>query len=236
MKKQSKTTREILERIKNKKLQIKPRWKFTLVRILRWTAIALLGIFAAINFSIAYFFLTAESVPMFKELDIGAWRYMLFIMPTIWLIIFAGLIIIAYKQFHATKQGYRYRFWIVIATLFVVTFIPGIALSHAGFAYKTYEFAKDHVPGYENMDMHDMFWNRPESGFLTGRISEFDSNESFKVHNRQNDWCIDALGATLLEADELSLGDFVRMHGKLQDNEMFKADTILLLDPPSGRY
>ncbi len=235
MKKQSKPTQEVLEQIKKKELQVKPRWHFTLKRILRWSLIALLSIFAALNFSIAYFFFTSESMPMFKELDIGTWKYLLLIMPTIWLIIFAVLIVVAYKQFHATKHGYRYQFWAVIAVLFFLTLIPGIGLSRAGFAFKTYDFAREHIPGYESIDMHGLFWDRPDSGFLTGRIATLEDQTRFELRYHGESWQINASNAELIETDKLLEGDHVRLHGELQGDDHFIADAILLLNPRFAR-
>lgn len=236
MKEQSKPTREVLEQIKTKELHIKPKWHFTLLRSARWVGIIIIGFFAAINFSIAYFFITSESIPMFSSLAPHGWRIMLFAMPAIWLAIFAVLIVIAYKQFHATKQGYRYRFWIVIATLAVLTFIPGIALSKIGFAYKTYEFAKEHVPGYENIDMHDMFWNRPERGLLTGRVTNLNNESEFELKFRRENWTIDSSETELIETSEIQTDDFVRLYGELTSENTFTAHTILLLDHPRSRH
>jgi len=155
MKKKANISDKALKLINQKQIKPIPKWEF-MVKNWGWW----LGFVVSLGF-----LMLGTGVSWFSVADN-------IITPYLWLfvaIVFLGL---SFLLFERTKRAYRFSKWQVIVFISITGFVVGGILYKAGLASKIDRSLETNVPYYRQMvPMKMIVWNNPESGYLSGEIT-----------------------------------------------------------------
>ncbi len=221
---------KIFQEIEKKNIVPKPKWHFLLKDWVLWIVgiSALLAGSVSIS-SLLFLFINIDG-PLAKALFFSGWKQILSFIPFLWIILGGFFLGIAWYNIRHTQRGYRFHIF-VGGILFLFPLVFGTIFYVVGGGHMAEFILGKYVPQYETfMERQQFFWNRPEEGFLAGKIF-FDNkgNEEMRICDVEgNEW-------TILVEERLSdygeglflQGTLVRMTGSIQGEWAFKIESIL---------
>jgi hypothetical protein len=197
----------------------------------------------ALAVAVTLFVVTHRQFALFEATHDSFWRFMMDVLPVIWLFVFALMVGVGVYEFRHTKRGYKYPLWQIFASSMVLSLVGGAALQLFGFGYAT-----DHMLG-ERMGMYNSqekvekrLWQNPEDGRLLGRQTERFIPPATVVGFTDvagDVWSVDVTDLTPQEVELLNKEEHVRLIGVLRDEKgkQFHSCGVFpwLLDKPMSR-
>ncbi|MCX6798395.1 MAG: hypothetical protein NTX66_04275 [Candidatus Falkowbacteria bacterium] len=157
-------------------------------------------------------------------------------MPFAWLI-FLGLFIISIlHNFRQLKNGYKYpRRTILLSALVTVIFFGSLAAMF-DLNQKVHTALSQQVPFYRaTFDPRSQVWNRPQMGFLAGKIIKLDDDDNLIIKDpRLTTWQIKINPETIISPEvELELDEQIKVIGFIINDNNFRAQEIRLWERPA---
>jgi hypothetical protein len=175
---------KVLCKIKEEKIEPKPRWQFLVKEYLKWSIFAVSVFLGGFAVSFILHRILEHDPDMHLYLHTGAIQYFLVSFPYIWLLIVAILLILVYFNYRHTKNGYCCRTIWVVAGGIAGSVLIGTFLYARKVERPIDNFLGSRVPFYENLfccHHRRDFWIQPEKGLLGGEIIDLRSKESFSL-------------------------------------------------------
>lgn len=230
--------KELLEKIKEKKLKPKSRWHFLLKRYGIWT----IGIFSlvigALAFSVIIYFLKYNDWDIYEELSDSFLGFVFLTLPYFWLLFLLLFIFIIYYDLKHTKKGYRYSLPIVLAISVGSSMLLGAIFFQAGFGEIIDEAAGKNLPLYERfINPRVQLWTQPEHGRLSGLvIKKLSEDEIIVLTHEMLKWNALLFDAKRPNDFKIKVGRPIRLMGEKTGNQVFHAIKILPVGPGRGFF
>lgn len=236
--KDNKFEKEILEKIEEKKIKPKPKWEFFLKNYLLWIFGVLSLVIGSLAVSIIIYMLLHNDWQVYKSIHDNLLGFILVTLPYFWIVILTLFIIAADYNLKHTKKGYKYNLsWVIIISL-GVNIIFGALLYNIGVGEALDDIMGEKAPFYEkviNRKVH--MWDCPEKGRLVGEIIMVDSQEIFRLHDKENNiWTIFHKDAEIFPILKLETGEKIKIMGENLENFNFQAYMIIPMGPGKGFF
>lgn len=219
----------ILDRIKAQGVKPMPKSYFTAREYVLWT---LLGIFVAalsLGFGMILFMVKGADLDLFTKLGLTSVEKIFYSIPFFWIVATIVIGSIAYINFRNTRRGYR------TSTRQLVLFSTLVAVGFGSIAYAFHvsefvdEVAADNIPLYNTVvPLNTNRWLDPSHGLLSGVVKSKNSETDFFLRDSESVlWHVTSKGAQTPAGLKFSTGDRLRLIGKADENDTFKATEII---------
>jgi uncharacterized membrane protein len=220
---------ELLYKIKDEKLQPKPKWQFLLKNFLLW-ALGVLALFlGAIAMSLIFYMFSHNDLDIYSRVGGRLLEKIFLMIPLFWLVCLILFVILVFYNFKHTKKGYRYPLILILPAIICASIILGGIFYVTGVGKIIDDLAGRHAPFYDRIiNPRIDFWSRPKEGKLMGFIISQTGEELYLLVDRDRiEWKVFTGGAKRGPDAELEIGQPARFLGEVQDDNLFKASEIL---------
>jgi hypothetical protein len=220
--------KEIFDKIKEKKIEPRSKWRFLLKDYLIWVFFGLAILIGSMAFSVIIFLLTDNDWDVYKYLDKSFTSYVILSFPYLWIIILASFSFLAYFNYRHTKVGYKINPIAIVLVSVLISIFLGSILFKSGFGQAIdYTFSKN-IPYYEKMIIYrQALWSNPEKGLFAGRIIEINNKNNFYIKSLDGEkWQI--VGDDILWKGSVpqELGIRIKIIGEIDSDNIFIANEI----------
>jgi len=223
-------SQKVLDEIKEKNIQPKPRWEFFMRECLVWVFGTISLIVGGLAFSVIIYMFITNDWDVYEYIDESFFGFIIATLPYFWLLFLAFFIFIADYNFRQTKTGYRYKFIAIISVSIFISMFLGLVFYVAGMGKIIDRAFSENIPQYYNItNKRLIIWMHPEKGLLSGIVVEVFSDRGFKLKDtRSIYWVVDDKGAVIVGGVELiKKGRKLRIIGEKLDNGNFRALKIM---------
>jgi uncharacterized membrane protein len=229
---------ELLEKIKTKHLEPKPKWQFLLKNYTIWTTGILSLILGAVSMSLIFYMLRYNEINVYKRLGGQLWGKLLLIIPIFWIICLIIFILIVLYNFKHTKTGYRHSLTTIMTAIISASIILGGIMYGLGMGKIIDDVLGRHAPFYDRLINPQIdFWSQPESGRLTGIIVEKINEEEYRLIDKNRvEWQVSTKKIESEIKINIALNRPARFLGEIEEDHKFIAFQILPTMPPGNRF
>ena len=229
---------EILHKIKDEKLQPKPRWQFLLKDYVVWGIGALALFLGAISMSLIFYMSRYADLGLYNRAGGRLWEKLFLIFPFFWIICLLFFVFVMFYNIKHTKKGYRYPLPLILAFIISASVILGGVFYSVGFGERIDDELGRRAPFYDRViNPHVDFWSQPERGRLTGMVvSKTDDDEYVLVDRGQGEWNIIISDAKQSPNAKIEVGKPVRLLGKIESGHRFEVAEIISMMPGKGFF
>jgi hypothetical protein len=220
--------KNVLEKIKEEKIQPKPKWIFSVKDLIFWAVFTISLILGSISTSLIIFILRGNDWDLYERLGHGLFKFVLITLPYFWLIFLVIFIVVSYYNFKNTKSGYKYNPSLILLANVLISIFLGSLIYICGLGAILQDSLERKLPPYQMMfyQRHEM-WNSPEKGLVAGVIISFEDKEQFEIMSLERKrWEI--LGEDAVVAPRLILeeGERIKVIGERINIDTFRAEEI----------
>lgn len=229
---------EILHKIKDEKLQPKPRWQFLFKDYVVWCIGALALFLGAIAMSLIFYMSSYEDLGLYNRAGGHPWEVLFLVVPFFWIICLALLVFVVSYNVKHTKKGYRYPLPLILIFIIIASIILGGVFYAIGFGERVDDELGKRAPFYDRViNPHVDFWSRPEEGRLMGMIiSQSGEEEYILVDRERGEWSVSVTDIKKSSDGKIEIGKPVRLLGKIESEGKFKVNEILSMMPGKGFF
>ena len=193
---------KVLKNIEKHNITPRPKWVFTLQHVAVWFSSLVFLLIGGLAFSVVIYMLKESDWRIYENMSNSFWGFTLLVLPYFWIIVLAGLVILAHYNLKNTKSGYRYRLGVIVLFVFLISMIIGATLYLMGVGRAIDEQFADRMPMYEEfinkMNRDRRIWMNPERGLLGGMIVSVENENQIKVSDFNSDvWSVGINNETL---------------------------------------
>lgn len=178
---------KVLGKIKEDKIEPRPRWQILLKNDVIWSAFGLAVIIGAISFGVILNAITDNDWDIYRYASNSPLEPVILSLPFFWfafLIIFWVLAFYYYKQ---TRSGYKFSALRILGLSIVASIFLGTIFNFFfGIGEKVEATFAERVPFYNIINSHcnnKEVWLQPEKGLLAGSIISITEPESFALED-----------------------------------------------------
>jgi len=227
----SKFCDKVLCKIKEEKIEPKPKWHFLLKDYFVWLAFAVSLIVGALAFCVALSIILDNDWDIYRYLSLSPAKHILLSLPYIWIfaiLLFLGLALYNYKH---TKSGYRSGTFVVLGLSVVGSVVLGSVFHSLGMGRKIDRIFSQNIPLYQNVHCccnRKDIWTQPEKGLLGGRILNIRKEDEFDIEDFGGIiWQIEKNNETLIRGPVLIIeNEEVKLIGEKRTEKRFRAREI----------
>ena len=225
--------KELLEKIKIKKLTPRSRWHFTAKRCAVWGVGIFSLIIGALTFSVIVYVLKFNDWDIYEEITDSFLGFIFLTLPYFWILFLLLFIFVAYYDLKHTKKGYRYSLPIVLAISIGSSVLLGSLFFKAGLGQAVDDVLGGNMPMYERfINPRIGFWTQPENGRLAGLVAKRLSEDEIIVLSKEMmEWDALLKDAEFPDDFQIIVGRPIRLIGEKMDDNMFRAVKILPVGP-----
>jgi hypothetical protein len=222
---------KVLCKIKEEKIEPKPRWFFLARDYCIWSAF----LFSVIVGSLAFCVVLAVSInndwDIYGHLGRTFFQHLIFSLPYLWIILLALFLWLAYFNYKHTRKGYRYHAYTIFGLSIVSSIVLGSIFSASGMGTRIDRFLDQSIPNFKAVNCcqtHEKDWDQPEKGLLGGRIKDVVSQNDFQLEDFNGAiWLVqESAGTVVFEPLRVSVGEEVKIIGREQQENVFWAEEI----------
>jgi hypothetical protein len=207
---------KVLEKIKENKIEPKPRWQILLKNDVIWSVFGFAVLIGAISFCVILDTISDNDWDIYRYATDSPLQRIILSLPFFWfgfLLIFWILAFYYYKQ---TKSGYRFSSLRILGLSIIASIFLGATFNFFfGLGEKVEVTLAERIPFYDIVNSHcnnKEVWMQPEKGLLAGSIVSITVPESFYLEDFNGaSWRVD-------EGKNI----FIKTKSPLTDNEEIK--------------
>jgi len=220
---------KLAAKIREENITPYPRWRFLLKDYVVVAAGTLSLLIGAGAVAVMIYLFRDNDWDLRPEIQPNLWKFLLLTLPYFWIIFLVIFIGILYYNFRHMRRGYRYPAGVIAAGAVLASVLLGGVFYASGFGEKIDDVLGAQAPFYHKiMNRHVMLWQRPQEGFLTGRVIQRNPDGSFEITDFEGRrWQIFP-GSELmpLNPDFLREGRPVNMMGRVAGDSQFRVEMI----------
>lgn len=222
-----KSSKTIVDRIKEKRVKQLPKWYFTLKNILNWVFFSICIILGGAAFSVILLSIQQTDFDLISHLSHSSWEFALGLLPFFWIVILLTLLVLAMITVKRSKSGYKFNWTRIFGLSIGVSILLGTLFFIGGGGHQLESIFIEKVKYYDSIQKNKMrFWMRPEKGFLAGTVSTVD-NKRFTLDDFYGYlWEVDISNSFVSNDLEIKKGQKVKMIGKVTGLYCFKVVEI----------
>ncbi len=226
-------SKEVLKKIKKEEIKPVSRLSFLLKNSFLWTLFGISIIFGSIGFSIVLFMLERTDISTYLSSVNSPIKLILISIPLLWVFLTVLSLILGYINFRNTQRGYRFEFIKVFLLNILSVILLGSLLHLVGGSLVFNTLFERNIPFYTQVaDSRYAVWNRPEEGFLAGKIVRIEKvGESMLVLSLDDDeYTVLYEQARIRPLANIEIGEIIKIRGKLVEENSFEAFDIMPWD------
>ena len=220
----------IINKIREDKLEPKPRWHFILKNYFLWLFGLLSIIIGSLSVSVLMYLINHSHITI--NSDSGYLKSVIISLPYFWFLFFSLFVFIVYYNIKHLKKGYKYSPYLIVVASFLMTIILGQALYFSGVAKKI-----DDVLGV-NSGLYQEIFNpsvkhvfNPGQGRLVGVIPTPHNEDLIELVDINGEtWALIMSNGYIYRGNMYKQG-LVVVHGRAFDNRSFLVRQIRPLGP-----
>jgi len=221
---------EIKEKIKEKHIKPRAKWRFLIVNYGWWLLFGLLFLITSIGFGVVLYLLKGSDWEIVRLVSSGFWGRLVLVMPRLWLGLLAITTILAVWEFRKTRKGYRYDIAIILAIVVIGSMLFGALVYSTGLGERLDTVLTDNMPLYRGRLHQQMdLWDRADQGFLIGRVIDFDDKHIILNAPHGIEHSIDLSRIENVDDLDLQIDSVLKVAGELME-DIFFADNIVELE------
>lgn len=222
---------KVLCKIKEEKIEPKPRWQFLLKDYFVWLAFAVSVIVGGLAFCVVLSIISDNDWDIYRYLNLSPAKHVLLSLPYIWIVLIFLFLGLAFYNFKHTKSGYRRGAFLVLGLSIAGSFVLGSFFHALGWGGKIDRIFAKNVPLYQNIHCccnRQDIWTQPEKGLLGGQIIEVKQETGFDLEDfRGMSWEVEKDSQTLIRGPVLvRKGEKVKLIGEKKAEKRFRAREI----------
>lgn len=223
----SNLSESILKIIRTNKIKPTPGWVFLFKRSVIWTLFGISVLLGGIAVSLILFQINDADWEAYSEMKGGVTEFALLSLPYFWIVLMIGFLILAFLNFRHTKRGYRYGAFAIVGLSLIFSAIFGSVMYSTGCS-EYMEESLVQIPHYEELHYGKrVLWQRPDQGFLSGTILQFDNGNILILQDiGKQAWWVDIGKARLGHRLIIMEGLRVKMIGEKMSEGKFRAEVI----------
>jgi hypothetical protein len=168
---------QVMDKIKCESVHPHSRSFFKLKEFFIKAVLVVLVMIAAIAVSITAFSLIYGNYALYEITHRSFWLFLMDILPSVWLIIFTLMVLVAIFNVRWMKTGYRYALWKIIGGTLLLSLSTGLALHLFGLGFFLDQKFGHIFSNYDSQENREIkFWQNPNDGrivvVLNSEISE----------------------------------------------------------------
>lgn len=216
-----------LELIKNQDVHPRPRWQFAVREDLLWSLFGLVSLIGGAAVA-ATLYMTLDADWDYYQALTGNWIQTVFqYAPYIWIGLLLIMVVIGYGSIRYTKKGYKYSLWMVLGLSVVISLVFGGVIYANGGGERIDAYLAQNNTTYRRDFSMNRLWSHPESGRLSGTITEIRSGQVFILKDwNGKSWQVEWLGMSKRSRVNIELGQNIKILGKQKDSETFIAEEL----------
>lgn len=227
--------KNVLQKIKEEKLEPRPKWRFLLKNSIVWG----LGIFSlilgAVATSLVFYMITGEESGLGRG-DGNPLEALLFIIPFFWIICMVGFSLLVFYYIKHTKKGYKYSAKQIIIFIVAVSLLLGGLFSLVGANRLIDDALGENAPFYDRLINPRLdYWSNPENGRLTGLVISRQGENLYYLVDRSGEVWVTMI-ANKKDADKISIDRPVKLVGKKVGEHGFLTKEVLSVGPGRGFF
>lgn len=238
-----KISSNVIDKIEKENIKPIGKWSFVLKRSFIWALFGINILIGSIGLAISiYLFEISDifnlilSVNDFVEVLVLA-------IPVIWVVLTIIFLIAGYLNFKYTERGYRFSFGRILLINILSILVLGILLHSTNTSEKLNNVFAESITTYNNIvDPRYKIWNRPDAGFIAGKILSVDKKEgesdvdNFQMEDlEKNTWNVDVSEANVRARVKLEEGEEIKVSGNVIEEGQFEASDVLPWGNPKGK-
>lgn len=226
-----KLSNKVLEKIKEEKIEPRPRWQFLLKDYIIWSIFILSVVIGGLALCVMSHIFSFNDWDIHQQLQRSRISHIMLSLPYIWigfLVFFLGLACYNYRH---TKHGYcRGTCWIVILSI-AGSFALGIIFYLTGAGEIMEDVLLVKFPLYQKIfccHHQKNIWMQPEKGLLGGKIRDVKSNSEFDLEDFGGFiWVIEKDSQTILRSSVIIIeNESVKLIGEKKAERCFHAREV----------
>ncbi|MFA5163308.1 MAG: hypothetical protein WC441_02140 [Patescibacteria group bacterium] len=205
---------KIIAKIEEQKIKPRPKWQFMVKKYAVLTLAIASLLLGGLSFSVIFHLLNNQD---WTWQSIDRSHFFLLILnslPLAWLAFFVLFIVVLCYNFRQLKHGYRYPVKTIALSALVTMIFFGTLAAILGINRQVHNLL-NRVPVYQNtFDSRLQAWDRPQAGFLTGRIKEFNQSGFTLENPHLKNWQVIVSPKTIIDPElEGEINERVRVFG-----------------------
>ena len=220
---------KLLAKIKQEKINPKPRWQFLLKNYTVWFAGILSLLIGAAAISVMIYLFRFNDWEIYDQTKKTFLEFFILTLPYYWFVFLGLFVLIISYNFKHTNKGYRYPSILLVGTSIILSIVFGVIFYFAGLGEKLDDILGRQAPFYDQLiNRHIDFWSQPNEGRLTGLVIDKDDKGEFVLVDKgTEEWLVSMENAEQYPGAEIVIGQPIRVLGEETGNHSFKADKIL---------
>lgn len=228
----SSISEKVLNEIREKKIEPKPRWQFLLKDYLVWSAFTASVIVGAVSFSVIMFVFLSNDWNLYQYLRINPLEHFVFSLPYLWVIFLLLFLALAYYNYKHTQSGYRYETYAIFGISILASIMLGLLFHFAfGIGERIDTALASNLPLYSRIHAYcnrQNIWSQPEKGLLAGEIKRIAEDDEFELEDFKGFvWQVEKDEKALMPGGYLIIaGKRVKLIGEKKAEKLFRAREI----------
>lgn len=223
-------SKNLIDKIKEEKIEPKPRWHFLLKNYVVWFSGLASLIFGSLATSVIIYLIKHNNWQLGQESE-GLISFFLITLPYFWLLFLIIFILVIFYNLKHTKKGYKYKAVHIILVAILSSILLGEVFYLVGLGKKIDDVLGTRAPFYKEMfNPHLHYFCNPEKGRLSG-VLIIENNETALIDPSGNYWEIIFKDKKIIPGT-FSSGQIVNALGSIieDDNRLFEIYVIKVND------
>lgn len=232
-----KSPKNIVDRIKEKRVKQIPKWYFTLKKVLNRVFFSICILLGGAAFSVILLSIQQTDFDLVSHISHSSWEFILGLLPFFWIVILLTLLVLAMIAVKRSVRGYKYDWWRIFGLNTAASILLGTLFFIGGGGHQLESVFIEKVKYYNSVQKNKMqLWMRPEKGFLAGTVNTMD-NKKFTLDDFYGYlWEVDFSNAFVSNGLEIKKGKKVKLIGKTTSPYSFKVKEIRPWTSDYGNY
>ncbi len=219
---------KVLEALKEKHINPKPKWHFVLRDMIMWCLFGFILAIGALAISVMLFILTDSDWGVYRYLHRSPLEHALLSLPYIWIVIVLLLIALSILYFGHTKKGYQHKLATIVLTNIGASVLLGTLFFYSGLGSTFNELFSKNITGYKHLlPQHQINWTNPQNGILAGQVYQNQLPAQLIIIDfADNRWTIVTNGLPFHHEALLRPSTTIKLFGTQVSTSTFKAVQI----------
>ena len=221
----------VIEKIKEEKIEPKPRWRFLMKNYFIWTLFIVSIFIGALAFCTMLYVFFNNDWDLYKYLHTSVVGHIMLSIPYLWILFLIFFTALAYYNYKHTRDGYRHETYMILFLSIAGSALLGTFLYTLGMGESIEDLAANAVPYYEKIaccSHRKDIWDQPAVGLLGGEIVRIINNHDFELKDFSGAmWQVQEDDDTLeFEPLKMKAGEEIKVIGEEKQGNFFWAREV----------
>ncbi|MBK8567540.1 MAG: hypothetical protein IPN76_30545 [Saprospiraceae bacterium] len=233
-----KSSEKLIETIKQQDIRPMPGWYYFLKNGLLWASFGFAVLLGAMAFSVILFAIQQADFNVLGHLSHSKMEMFLGLLPFLWIGVLLLFTAVAFYSIRNSERGYKFTLAKQIGFSALLSILLGTLFFIGGGGRRLEQAFATNVSLYESIQERKVkIWSMPESGYLSGKITEVAGDHFTLEDFKGKSWEIQYGDTTFIAPIvQMEVGETIKLIGKMADDTVFKANEIRPWGGPGQRH